>query len=88
MGFFDILSNIAIITSLVKTSVETVEAVAGPGRGVDKKAAVLASVNQIFGLSGQPFSAENAALLDEAIGDLIDVVVKINNATGAFKKRT
>lgn len=80
-----LLSTIIGIVPLVIDTVKTVETFFGAGNGSQKKQAVLSAVQDTTNIYDK-LRGTNASSGDvtAAISELIDAVVKLNNALGVF----
>lgn len=76
------IKYLPILFSVLKETVEAVEAVRGPGNGSDKKDEVL---DVIRVLATALFAGKEGAIIKWA-GVMIDVIVLIYNARGTFQK--
>jgi hypothetical protein len=82
-----ILTTILGLLPLVTNTVSAIETMFGAGNGPVKKQAVVAAVgdglNIYANLKGRPVGTGDVSA---AIGELVDAVVKLNNALGIFQQ--
>ncbi len=85
MGILGLVNSLMPLAVNVVGSVETLF---GPKRGSQKKEAAVNAVTSVVNILGSTgvVSGVDTTLLMEGIGDIVEGIVKINNATGVFKK--
>ncbi len=85
MGVLSLVNSLLPLATSVVGSVETLF---GPKSGAKKKEAAVGAISSVIGILGSTgvIDGIDMALLMEGIGDIVEGIVKVSNATGAFKK--
>ena len=81
-----IIGLVTGLLPLITSTVQAVEGIFGAGNGATKKQAATAAIADILNIANsvRPTAALQSSAMMEGIGEVIDGIVKILNATGVF----